>query len=229
MGKPKKLKKPKRPNWRQMGVRPLTDYLRAHKVMERWTTLNGACQLALAVHDDFDQAAFDRLLMALGQRSEARLSCVYCEMPADSWDHLHSTVQDTWYSGYGNRIFNLVPSCTQCNTSKGQKHWKAFLNEDHAHAADLATRVARLEAVEAMNQSEKYPWSRIQTTYPELSAQYRRQISELREKLTVLDSLASQIRENIRNELDATRASQGPLAAAVTGGAGSGPDQSEAD
>jgi 5-methylcytosine-specific restriction endonuclease McrA len=48
--------------------------------------------------------------------------CVYCgENKANSWDHIRPLIVDKRPSGYIHEISNLIPACSSCNSSKGNK------------------------------------------------------------------------------------------------------------
>lgn len=179
-------------------------YLRPFRILSRWTTFNGAFQLALAVHEKYDESKVGRLLKALDQEPKDILRCVYCGEPARTWDHLFNNVKQGRFSGYGNRIFNLVPACRSCNERKGPKHWKVFLSQVGNERADVDIQkvASRLAAVEALDDGERYPWSRISGRCPELAAKYEELISDVRSKLQELDAVASAIREEVRKDLE---------------------------
>lgn len=177
-------------------------YLKPFRIQSRWTTFNGAFQLALAVHEEYDAIKVDRLINELGQRHDD-LRCVYCREPAMTWDHLFNNVKDTRFSGYGNRIFNLVPACRSCNERKGGKHWRLYLTQASKSRSEAETKTAeaRLAAVEALDDGERYPWSRIEQQHPELAARYGNLITDMRAKLHEMDELATLIRDKVRAEL----------------------------
>src|SRR6266850_5675274 len=101
-------------------------YLKEHRISGRWSTINGAVQVALSVPDDYDAEKVASLIGLIEQKLDEELRCVYCGEPAATWDHLFNNVKDSRFSGYGNRIFNLVPACRTCNESKGGKDWREF-------------------------------------------------------------------------------------------------------
>lgn len=84
-----------------------------------------------------------------------RVVCAYCGDPATEWDHFRPLVVGKKPTGYISEISNLVPACGKCNQSKGNKEWRewlfgsARLSPLSRGVADLAARVARLEAFEA--------------------------------------------------------------------------------
>ena len=62
------------------------------------------------------------ILQALGD------GCVYCGEKQTSQDHFRPVVGHSGMpTGYCNDLWNVVPCCTCCNSSKGKKHWNVFL------------------------------------------------------------------------------------------------------
>lgn len=57
------------------------------------------------------------------------LRCAYCSDPATEWDHFHPLIKDKKPSGYVTEIFNLVPCCRNCNSSKGNREWKEWMKD----------------------------------------------------------------------------------------------------
>lgn len=80
--------------------------------------------------------------------------CAYCGDAATEWGHFRPLVIAQQPTGYISEIHNLVPACGKCNQSKGNKNWRelmlgsARLSPRTRGVADLADRVARLEAFE---------------------------------------------------------------------------------
>lgn len=66
-------------------------------------------------------------LEALGM-DENNIHCIYCGGPYSEWDHLHPLIVDKLPSGYISEINNLVPCCSNCNSSKGNKEWSEFMD-----------------------------------------------------------------------------------------------------
>lgn len=79
--------------------------------------------------------------------------CVYCSGNADTLDHLVGVVRNGIPSGFGDTQFNLVPCCSLCNTSKGQRDFKAWMIGRFGQSEDVALRIAKLEAFHSMNPS----------------------------------------------------------------------------
>jgi hypothetical protein len=83
-------------------------------------------------------------LKVLGQDPDAELECAYCGFKAETWDHVHATVQDKQFSGYGHRLGNLLPCCKPCNSRKGNKNWLAYLRTLPMTEPLLAEREKRI-------------------------------------------------------------------------------------
>ena len=95
-----------------------------------------------------------RALKVLGM-DESTVCCAYCGDHADTWHPLNSLVTDDGLlTGYYYEIHNLVPTCTACNHSKGNKTWREWIESDAEGSpksrgvADLDTKIARLEKYE---------------------------------------------------------------------------------
>lgn len=93
--------------------------------------------------------------------------CAYCGDRATEWDHLRPLVWQRRPTGFITEIGNLVPSCGKCNQSKGNKPWrewmlgKAKLSPTGRGLADIANRVARLEAYEGWRSPTKLDFDAI--------------------------------------------------------------------
>jgi hypothetical protein len=118
-------------------------YLRPQAIMGRKSTVSNAFASALAPHDPYVPEEVVEALRDLGQDPDGELECVYCGAPASSWDHVFNRVTKGDYSGHGNHIRNLVPCCLPCNTRKGQKSWKDWL--ELLAPPDMQNRVSRME------------------------------------------------------------------------------------
>lgn len=57
--------------------------------------------------------------------------CEYCEIrPASKGkgDHFYSVILKGYPSEYCDDLWNLVPACSTCNSSKGGRHWELWLS-----------------------------------------------------------------------------------------------------
>jgi HNH endonuclease len=94
---------------------------------KRSTTIAHAFASALSVADIYDERKIDEALKLLGQDPNKDLLCVYCDQPAETWDHIMAIVKNGKFSGYGHQVGNLIPCCKDCNSKKGNRNWKNFL------------------------------------------------------------------------------------------------------
>jgi len=95
---------------------------------KRKTTVAHAFASALAPTDEYNEEKIEAALNALGQKNLKQLSCVYCESQAQTWGHLENLVKAGKLNGYGHQIGNLVPCCRDCNSQKGGKPFREFIN-----------------------------------------------------------------------------------------------------
>lgn len=112
-----------------MKKRAIKSHLKDYSIYQkRWTTINHAFAAALSAADVYDEQRIDSALRILGQDPDGDLTCVYCDKPAETWDHIASTVSNGEFSGIGHQIGNLVPCCKACNSSKGSKSWQTYIS-----------------------------------------------------------------------------------------------------
>ena len=114
-------------------------------VARRKTTINHAFAAAIAPCDAFEEARIREAIVCLGQDPDLELRCVYCGNAAETWDHVFAIVQGSTFSGYGHRLGNLLPCCKPCNSKKGNKDWRQFLQSLPLPPADRENRVTTVE------------------------------------------------------------------------------------
>jgi len=141
-------------------------------------------------------------LSDLGQDPEADLRCVYCdERPAQTWDHVSSLVKDGKYAGYGHVLGNLLPCCQQCNSRKGGKDWREFLDAELRDDEKRSAKVALLEAYLLRYRPARYSYDEIN----ELLPREVERLQELQRSILALmqesDTVAREIRDKVRARL----------------------------
>jgi hypothetical protein len=157
-------------------------------VARRRTTINHAFAAAVAPHDEYDDARIRSALVLLGQNPDADLLCAYCGVLAETWDHVFATVRDSHFSGHGHQLGNLLPCCKGCNSAKGNKHWRRYLEE--RGGSDTA---ARMDAIERYLAAQPTGGPFVPT------ADYARLV-EIREKVMKLLAEADGIAKEIRGK-----------------------------
>ena len=100
-------------------------WLAQYKLKNRSSTVTGAFVAALLPHDEYDEQRVEQAMVDLEQNGP--LTCVYCGGAPTTWDHLTNSVQNRKANGPGHRVYNLVPSCASCNSSKGGKSFNDWI------------------------------------------------------------------------------------------------------
>lgn len=113
-----------------MKKQSIKSHLAPYSILQkRKTTVNHAFASAIAPVDEYDEVKLGEALRQLGQDPDGDLNCIYCELRAETWDHLIGLVEKGELRGYGHQLGNLVPCCRDCNSKKGAKSWDAHLRE----------------------------------------------------------------------------------------------------
>ncbi len=169
---------------------------------KRMTTINHAFASALSVADTYDENKIDNALMLLGQNPNQDLTCVYCDRPAETWDHIMAVVKDGKFSGYGHQIGNLIPCCKNCNSKKGNRDWKSFLISKRPSEQQSPDIINRIDAYIKNNttQFEELLDSDINTEIKKLEI-IKARISELMKRG---DEQAKIIRDKLRAKTKST-------------------------
>ncbi|MGZ4925167.1 MAG: HNH endonuclease [Halobacteriota archaeon] len=108
--------------------RHMQAWLKQYKVASRSSTVTNAFVAALLPYDTYNDEDVKQA-MAFLKQDVNNLTCVYCGEAPTTWDHLTNLVQDgkANQNGHGHRIYNLVPCCEKCNSSKGKKTFTAWI------------------------------------------------------------------------------------------------------
>jgi hypothetical protein len=105
-------------------------------------------------------------LTLLGMVAED-VRCAYCGDRGTEWDHLRPLVVKRRPTGYISEIGNLAPSCRPCNSSKGNRHWRAWMLSNARHSPtkrglpNVDDRIARLHAYEDWRRPTKINFEEI--------------------------------------------------------------------
>ena len=159
-------------------------------VAQRKTTINHAFAAAVAPCDEFDEQRVRKAIACLGQDPDSDLYCVYCGATAETWDHVFAIVQDSRFSGHGHRLGNLPPCCKPCNSKKGNRDWKQYLE---ALFIPPEVREKRITTIQLYLDSFLVP-----DVLPEQLAEYKK-LQEIKNQIITLmaqaDVIAQQLRE----------------------------------
>lgn len=167
----------------------IKEHLREYSIYQRRkTTINHAFASAIAPVDQYDEATISAALKLLGQDPNGELACVYCDRPAETWDHLESLVEKGNFRGYGHIIGNLVPCCKQCNSAKGAKSWREFVK-------DPQIEKALEQYVKTYAQSVD-----LAQVDPQLVAEYTNLKEQILELMEEADKIAAEIRKRLQEQ-----------------------------
>jgi len=126
-----------------MKAASIATHLRPYSILQkRTTTINHAFASAIAPAEALIGARLNEALRVLDQSAEGDLFCVYCDRPAETWDHLVALVRAGEMSGYGHTFSNPVAACRDCNSKKGNKEWRSWLR---AFRRDPEVRISRIQ------------------------------------------------------------------------------------
>lgn len=163
---------------------------------KRSTTINHAFASAIAPCDLYDQEKVSAALLFLGQDPEGNLLCVFCEGRAQTWDHLVSLVSKGELRGYGHQIGNLVPCCKDCNSSKGSKDFKDFVENFSGIKSDRKALSERLENYLKMF-TRPVDIHLLETRVPEQWRRYQEVKKQIVDAMKEADELADVLRTQI--------------------------------
>jgi hypothetical protein len=80
-------------------------HLAPYKISQkRKTTITNAFASAIAPVEKYDGVKLAAALRLLGQDPDTDLKCVYCDTPADTWDHLVGLVEKGKLRGFGHQF-----------------------------------------------------------------------------------------------------------------------------
>lgn len=145
------------------------------RVDDRETTITGTFAKAIMPVLPLEPSEIRTTLELLGMTPED-LRCAYCGDPPTEWDHFRATARAKRATGFGTTSRNLVPSCGKCNQSRGNKHWRTWiqggakLSPAKRRPDGLADRIERLARFEAW--SEHSPLNYQVCVPPELLKEY---------------------------------------------------------
>lgn len=168
---------------------------------ERGSSINNAFASALAMVSAFDEEAINKALEKLDQSPTEPLRCVYCGDPATDADHLIGLVKATRYTGHGQVIGNLVPSCGPCNQRKGNKPWRDWA-ESEGVAKERIARIAEYESLAPPAVSEEH----LKELYPDLMEAYEKLKNLCKDVMRAADNLANEVQR-----LEKKRLGDGPI------------------
>jgi hypothetical protein len=170
-------------------------HLRPYSILQkRRTTVNHAFASALAPCSEYDDEVLTSALVFLGQDPTGDLNCVYCDKPATTWDHLVGLVEKAELRGFGHQIGNLVPSCQPCNSRKGSRDWRTFIQSMDNDPHICQQRIALLQQY-LLRFAQPIDLGRVHAAAPELWEEYCAIKLNIFELMRRADEIAGQLRQ----------------------------------
>lgn len=177
-----------------MNLASVRKHLRHYSIYQRRaSTIHHAFASAIAPGDTFDPDRLGEALELLSQDDPMNLRCVYCDRQAETWDHLYALVQDTRFSGYGHTLGNLVPACRSCNSKKGNKPWREWIESSGASDRRISAIALYAFKYGALTLSEED----VRELAPEQFRRLHRLKDEILERMREADVVAAEIRERV--------------------------------
>ena len=179
-----------------MNKQSIKKHLSIYSIFQkRKTTINHAFASALAPNDQYDEQIIDNALRHLGQNPEEHLKCVYCGNLAETWDHLVGLVKNSEFRGFGHQIGNLVPCCKRCNSKKGSKDWRKFIQIEITDELERGKLEEQLEK-HIQTYAKYLDLDQIKQKIPQELVRY----NELKEQIFNLMREADEVAQMIRNK-----------------------------
>jgi len=178
-------------------IESIKAHLQPYSIMKKsQTTINHAFASAIAPHDAYDIKTLKAAMAVLGQDAEIDLLCVYCDEPAETWDHVFGLVRNLKFSGYGHVVGNLLPCCKKCNSEKGNRDWEDFLKKKMP--SNSAKKIENLKRYFEKYLPKKFDYEEIKTLCPDEI----NQLNVIKDRIKALfkeaDVLAEAVREKIK-------------------------------
>lgn len=175
-----------------MKIESLKRHLGRYSIQQRReTTLNHAFASAIAPTESYDSERIIEAMAVLGQSDKSNLTCVYCGQAAQTWDHLRPLVRNKVTSGYGHTLGNLVPSCRDCNSKKGNKDWLEW-----ARLVSVSEeQIRRIGLYVEVYTPPPLPWEALKASFPDLMKVYESKLAAIKSAMKEADLIARKIVE----------------------------------
>lgn len=180
----------------------LKGHLKPYSIFnKRRTTINHAFASALAPNDQYDETVIDDALRVLGQNPDDDLECVYCGREAETWDHLIGLVKNSQLRGYGHQIGNLIPCCRSCNSKKGSKDWRQFI-EHHVTEETNRTQIQIKLSQYLTRYAKVIDIDQIKRELPDEWLRYLAVKEQILALMKEADTIANRIRQSCHQEAE---------------------------
>ncbi len=181
----------------------IRQHLQPYSILNRRkTTINHAFASALALYDEYDDTLVSQAIRDLGQDPDADLMCFYCDWRlAETWDHVFGLVKDEQYAGFGHTLGNIVPCCKQCNSMKGNKGWREFLEIAISDETTRSVKAAQMHLYFERYLPRKFGAAQILELCPEEMHELEAIRSNILSLMRRADEIAESIRRRVKDHL----------------------------
>jgi hypothetical protein len=135
-------------------------------------------------------------------KKEGGYDCAYCGNSFHYMEHFRPLVIELFPTGYGSDIYNLVPSCKNCNEKKKNDPWIKWMNDkDNPGIVDIEAHSRRFAILE---QFQDWGESRvIHIPYKDLIGEekWNEYIKQYRQVLDFLKNM-NELQKEIKNEVN---------------------------
>ena len=135
-----------------------------------------------------------------------QFSCAYCGSDYDYLEHFRPLVVKSRPTGYGSDVYNLVPSCGNCNHKKKNDSWKKWMKDKNnpgiLNSKEHSIRYKRLEEFENwgdQNNVAKIDFEKL--VGKEKWQQYLTEFEKLISAVEDLNKIQSEIRLKVKEKL----------------------------
>ena len=131
------------------------------------------------------------------------ITCVYCGKEASSWDHFRPLVDNKEATGYITEIYNMVPACNTCNSSKGNQDWDKWIDGNSKRARNIENKDKHKEKIKNFVKYSNCKVSNVKeiiNTHNEISnkiIEYNKMRDEIINKLEEAQKKANEIKRLI--------------------------------
>ena len=130
----------------------------------------------------------EALVSRLKKFSKLGGKCAYCGDKQTEWDHLHPMVKSAGWTGYFTEINNLIPACSKCNQSRGNKDYKSWMLgktpgspsiRRRLNKSEICRRIKIIQRLIKDNPAEKITLPSRATKVCKLEKKYARQLATI--------------------------------------------------
>lgn len=176
-------------------------------VSGRTSTITKACVDGIIPKVTPTEEQVLEVLEMLGM-SPDKVECAYCGGRCTTWDHFNSLVDNSIATGYFSEIYNLIPSCESCNSSRGNRYWRDWMLSDAPRSPktrkvpDLENRIKHIEVFEEWSRKHITKLDMESIVGNELWEHYWKERDRLIQSLKEFNDMQKTIKRILQNKVD---------------------------